>query len=237
MEILSQLNTWERLFSLALLLLAIYWFFKLFTYAIEKFAKQNLYNKKVNTTLKKGLLLFKPTAILLLILDFVSINYITHTILLAVVCVFGFSHLKNYINGLILKLNPLINKGALIKIDNYIGEIKTMLPFGLILNTENGERFINYSFIEKKGFAIKFSDTSLLRQTLYLETKKTEDEILDLLFDNPILNYEDNPVLKASENNKLKLQYTLETGASTEALIAFLEDNKIIASLTNTIQS
>ena len=40
----------------------------------------------------------------------------------------------------------------------------------MILNTEQGERFISYNEIEKQGFAIKSNNNGKLRQTLYLQT-------------------------------------------------------------------
>lgn len=234
METIPQFNTWQGLFSLVILLLALYWLFKLISYALEQFAKRNIANKRTILAIKKGLILFKPVALFLILLNFISINYITHTILLVIIGVFGYKHIKNYLNGISLKINPLINQGAVINTDIYKGEIKTLLPFGLILNTEAGERFINYSNIEHNGFAIASNDTRLLRQTLYLKSEdKTREQVLDILFDNPILNYEENPTLKKAEDNQLKLQYTLESGATTEALIAFLEDKNITTNLTN----
>lgn len=237
METIPQLNTWQGLFSLVILLIALYWLLKLIAYALKQFAKRNITNKKTIVAITKVLIVYKPIATLLILLDFIFINYIIHTIVLVIVGVFAYSQIKNYVNGIFLKLNPLINNGAIINVSQFSGEIKKLLPLGLILNTENGERFINYTTIESGGFAIKSNDNSLLRQTLYLETDKNEQQILDVLFDNPILNYEENPSVKATENNFFKLQYTLETGATTETLISFLENKNIKTTLTNNIAS
>ena len=117
-----------------------------------------------------------------------------------------------------------------------MGEIKKFLSFGLILSTEKGERFVNYSTIEENGFAIDSNEHSALRQTMFLETKLEKDKILDLLFDNPILDLTERPVLKNSKKeHMLRLQYSLETGASTEDLVAFFQANDIITQSTTTI--
>lgn len=237
METIPQLNTWQGLIALVVLLIVLYWLLKLIAYALKQFAKRNITNKKTIVGITKVLIIYKPIATLLILLDFILINYIIHTIILIVVCVFGYSQIKNYIHGIFLKLNPLITNGAMVVISDFNGEIKKMLPLGLILNTENGERFINYATIESSGFAIKSNDTSLLRQTLYLHTDKTQQQVLDMVFDNPILNYEENPTIKVTENKFLKLQYTLEAGATTETLIAFLEKQNIKSTLTNNIVS
>lgn len=237
MGTIPQLNTWQGLFSLVIILIIAYWLLKLITYALNQFAKQNITNKKTIVTLTKVLMLYKPLAAILILLDFIFINYIVHTIILVIIGVFAYSQIKNYVNGIFLKLNPLINVDAIISVSKYTGEIKKLMPLGLILSTENGERFINYSTIESNGFSIKSNDNSLLRQTLYLKTEKTQEQVLDMLFDNPILNFDENPTIKTAENNLLKLQYTLEAGETTETLIAFLDKKNIQSTLTNNIAS
>lgn len=228
METFENIKTWQNLVFLGFLLLVIYWVIKLLSYFIARLARKNVTNKIIVAYFNKTLLIFKPIAILLLLLNFISINFITHSLLLAIVAVFGYKHINNYINGIIIKINPLIGKGTLLEIGEYQGEIKQMLPFGMVVSTETGERFINYSEIESKGFAVKSNETSLLRQTLFLQTELSKDDILDLLFENPILNNEEYPAVKATEKEKqYKLQYSLESGASSEDLMAFLNEKNI----------
>ena len=235
METFNNLYTWQGLLATVIFLLAIYWLLKLILFLIEQIGIKNALNKKLVGGLDKVLLVYKPVSAILILLGFISINYIIHSLLLLIVGVFAFQHIKNYINGIFLKINPLIQQGALISIDTHGGEIKKMLPFGMIINTETGERYINYSAIEKDGFAISSNENSVLRQTLYLDTEISSEDILDYLFDNPILNFKEQPTLRNSEKeNILKLQYTLEVGASTEDLVAYLNQNNITTSLTNT---
>ena len=233
MNTIPQLNTWRSLFWLLIVLVIFYWCIKLLLYSLEKFANRNLYNKQLILFFKKVILFFIPMATLILLLDFVSINYIAHSIVLVIIGVFAFSQIKNYVNGLFLKSNPLISNGSTLQIGDYTGEIKSFLPLGLKLVTEQGIQFVNYTTITTSGFAIKSNKTSLLRQVLYLNTEQTPDQILDLLFDNPILNYNHPPVINKADNNQLKLQYTTENGASRKELITFLEDNSVQTNLNN----
>lgn len=228
METIENINTWRGLLVLLIFLFLFYWVVKVLTYGIANYTKKNVTHKKVVSFLERLLLLFKPIAVLLLLLDFITINPISHTILLAVVGVLGHKHIHNYINGIILKINPLIDVGALLETGKHQGEIKQLLPLGMLLRTETGERFLSYSEVETKGFAVKSYENSSLRQILFLKTEVKRDAILDLLFDNPILNYKDQPSLKATEKaNEYKLQYSLENGASSEDLIAFLIERNI----------
>ena len=233
METMENINTWRGFLALLILLILCYWLFKFLIHITIHFTRKNATSRRITRRLHKVLIVFKPLAVFLLLLHLISINPINHSILLVVIGVFGFKPINNYINGIILKMNPLIEIGALLETNTYQGEIKKMLPFGLVLNTEIGERFINYSKIENKGFAVKSNNKSLLRQTLYIKSQLSKEKILDLLFDNPILNNTDFPSLKNTEETEVyKLQYSLENGASSQELITFLTENNSIATTT-----
>ncbi|MGB5418645.1 hypothetical protein [Algibacter sp.] len=235
METIDFLYTWEGLFFLCLLLVAIYWGLKFLLYFFKFLSKRYVYNKLIINLLTKAIVLYKPFAVVVLVLYFISINYITHTIILAMVSLFGYNYFKNYIQGIFLKLNRLIEIGTVLKIDNNKGDIRKILPFGILLNTENGEQFLNYSTIEKSGFTILSIENKTFQQTLFLQTEESIDTILDLLFDNPILSFIDRPVVSKGQNShEKKLQYTLELGATSQDLVDFLKGHNIKTSLTNT---
>lgn len=238
METINELYNWRGLLTLIAFLIACYWLLKLVIYLIENIGRKTGIKRTILAIIEKVLLIFKPVATALILLDFISINYITHSLLLIIVSVFGYKHIKNYINGVFLKINPLIKKGALIEIGSNQGEIKDLMLFGLVINSETGERFFNYSMIENNGFSVKSNENSLLRQTLHVTTEKTKEAILDILFENPILNFDDQPIVRITEvENNYKLQFTLEPGVTTEDLIAFLKEYNISTILTNTIQN
>ena len=234
MENIETLYTWSGLLGLLVLLAVCYWILKLLTYIGERFAKKNVTNKKIISFLKKGMLFYKPIAISFLLLDFISINYITHSILLVFISLFGFYYIKNYVSGIFFRANPLVSKDAFITIGDFKGEVKSLQSFGLIINAEYGERFINYTEIENLGFAIYSNVNTKLRQTLYLRTQLTKEQVLNLIFDNPILDFGQKPTIKNSEIPQVfKFQYTLENGAATEDLTAFLHEIQIETSVTN----
>lgn len=233
---MGSINTfysWQGLFYLFIGLLAIYLIIKVVINIIENSAKKNLASKRFIFWLRNNLLFYTPLAVIIFTLGFISINYITHSILVLIIGVFGFPYIRNYLSGLIFKSNPIVNKGALIKSDNLDGEINRLMILGMIVNTENGEQYVNYRHIEESGFSINSNKSSLLRQTIHLKTTLGKESILDLLFDNPILNFDEKPSLKnGSETDELILKYTLESGANTEDLISFLNAHEIETSLT-----
>ncbi|MGB5228601.1 MAG: hypothetical protein WBN55_10075, partial [Eudoraea sp.] len=92
MEDITTFYSWKGLWYLFLVLLVIYWVIKFVSFIVKSFAKRNVTNKKVALFFDKLLILYKPVAFVILLLDFISINYITHAILLLILGVFGYSH-------------------------------------------------------------------------------------------------------------------------------------------------
>jgi len=233
MESITTFYSWNGLLYLFIGLLALYGIIKIIITLIENSAKKNLANKRFIFWLRNSLFFYVPVAVVIFILGFISINYITHTIMVIIMGVFGFPYVKNYLSGIIFKSNPIINKGALIKSRDLDGEIKKLMVLGMIVNTEEGEQYVNYSKMEEYGFTVNSNKSSALRQTLYLKTERTKEALLDLLFDNPILNFQEIPSLRNGiEPEDLILKYTLESGATTEDLISFLNAHDIVTKLT-----
>ncbi|HSM62453.1 MAG TPA: hypothetical protein VK833_00800 [Gillisia sp.] len=169
-------------------------------------------------------------------LGFISINYITHSLLVLIIGIFGFPFIRNYLSGIIFKSNPIVSEGALIKSENLDGEINRLMILGMVVNTENGDQYVNYRNIEESGFTINSNKNRFLRQNIYLKTSLSKESILDLLFDNPILNFDEKPSLKDGlESDALILKYTLESGATTDDLTSFLNAHEIETSLTRKV--
>lgn len=233
METIESFNTWKGLFYLTTGLFLLYWFIKILQLAAERFPRKSLFIKKGTNILKSILLVFKPVAFLLIILDFIAINYIVHGLFLVLIGALAYMPIRNYISGLLLNMNPLLTKGSTITIDNLKGEIKQLLAQGIVLSTESGQSFVEYAAIDKSGFSITSKDTGIYRHTLNLTTDLSKEQLLDFLFANPLLNFKEPPTVRESEiPNTLKLQYTLEEGGSDEDFLAFLAEHKIKTILT-----
>lgn len=223
-----EIHTWQGLLQHFVILFLAFWTLKFLVYLLGHIGRKSTLKKSITGLLQKILLVYKPLATVLLLLDFISMNYVVHSLLLAIISLFSYSHVKNYLNGIVLKLNPLIGKGASVIIDETIGTVKSLQPLGLTVSTETGERYMNYSGIEELGFTIVSNAENTLRQTLFLETELSKQALLDLLFDNPILHYDEAPTLEVSEDEtKYRLKYTLEKGATSEDLMAFLQEYKV----------
>ena len=166
-------------------------------------------------------------------LSFVAINYKVYGVVFLLFLVVTFTHIKRYIYGVLFKINPLVNIGSNITTGEFKGDISKFLFFGVVINEEVGNRFINYSYIDDNGFSINQNDNASIRRTIYIYDQEKTTPILDLLFENPNVDFNNKPIIKRVPNEKtLQLQIALETGATMESLLAYLNQHNIKSSAT-----
>ena len=234
MNTLENMNTWPGLFYVSAWLFALYWALKALHFTLRRSSGRTAIVKWGSVAVKQILILYKPIAVLIVVLDFLAINILVHGLFIVLVGALANAPIRTYVSGLLIRLNPLLRVGSVITINDFSGEVKRLMPMGMVVRTELGERFYSYSGIDRSGFTVNANDTGQHRNTLILNTQHKKSDILDLLFDNPLLNFGEPPSLRDGDyNEELKLQYTLEAGADNEDLIAFFAENEINIKLTS----
>lgn len=225
--------TWFKFFTIIAILIGIYLFLILMLRILPHVFKRKSILNRANLIINKVIEIYKPVAILALLLSFVSINYKVHGVLFLLFLIISFIHIKRYLYGVLFKINPLVNIGSTISTGKFKGDISKFMFFGVVINEEVGNRFINYSYIDKNGFSIYQNDSASVRRTIYIYDQEKTTPILDLLFENPIIDYNNKPILKKIPNQKIhQLQIALESGAKMESLIAYLNQHNVTTSLT-----
>ena len=225
--------TWFNFFTIIAILIIIYIFLIIvLRFLPQVFRKKSVINKASFVT-NKVIEIYKPFSLLVILLSFVSINYKVHGILFLLFLIVTFSHIKRYLYGVLFKINPLVNIGSNISTGEFKGDISKFMFFGVVINEDVGNRFINYSYIDENGFSINQNDNASVRRTIYIHDQEKTTPILDLLFDNPNIDFKNKPIIKKVPNEKiLQLQIALESGAKMESLIAYLNQHNIKTSLT-----
>ncbi len=225
---MEPLFDWNSFFWLLIVLVFLYLILKFIGKVTQYVFKKNSTKRKLKRLFNTVLVIYIPVAIIVIILSFLSINFIMHGVLLLAVGFIFFSYIKSYLNGVVFKTNPLVDKEVFIVTGDFEGEIENLLSFGIIINLTEGKRFINYSYIEKKGFFISQHDEGTLRNTIYLAKSANHESVLDLLFENPLISLSHKPQIKdLAEKKLLKLQLTLEKGVQLETLINYLKQHDI----------
>ena len=225
--------SWLEFFKIIGLLIIVYMGISLFIKFIPQIFNRKSMADQILNIVNRILEIYKPIAVLIILLSFVTINYRVHGILFLLLIVVAFNYIRSYVNGVLFKINPLVSLGSNISTGDYHGQISRFLHFGFILNETEGDRFVNYSFVDKNGFSVSQNDENAMRKTLFIQDTEEISTILDLLFDNPLVDFSQKPYLKklpASDN--LQLNLTLEKGAKIEALVSYLEQNNFKTSLT-----
>jgi hypothetical protein len=233
----ENLYHWNNLFALGLILLGIYAILVAGHWLVKRYLRQNKSGKRITRIMKRLALFYVPLAWGILIVSFVSIDYIRHGILISVGFILTFPYLKHYISGLFLRENPMIQIGAVVQGKKIKGLIHKIGSLGLVLGTSTGEHFIWHGEFEQSGFSVIPPKSTTRLQSIYLQSQLSKKQILDLLFDQPILAYSKPIDLKATKkDHQFILQYTLEKGAKTEDLISFLNENSVSSSLTENFE-
>jgi hypothetical protein len=225
--------TWLDLFNLIIILVLAFFVLKALSILLPQLASRKSVSSKVSKVSNHIIEIYKPVAILALLLAFVSVDYKVHGILLLIIIVIAYTYIKSFLNGVLFKINPLVNKGSVIKIGDFQGIIHKFLSFGIIISEDESERFINYSYINNKGFSINENEDNTMRKIIYLEDINNAETVLDKVFENPLVDYNHKPIIKPiPEENILQLQLTLEKGAQIETLIDYLNQFGIKTKLT-----
>lgn len=104
------------------------------------------------------LLIYEPLAIILIASAFVLINPPFHGLMLALVLMLAFGHLRNYISGRLLLLNPLFAPGRRMSNGDTRGIITNIGRQGISLQTQQGVEVVRYAQLVNHGFTVDPGD-------------------------------------------------------------------------------
>lgn len=225
-------NTWILFFELFVVLFVIYLLLKITLRVSQRVIKSAKRRNTFRIWLRRIKVVYKPVAVILLLISIISINYIAHGLIFLGIGIFGYTYIRNYLSGVLFKINPLTSEGARIQLEHVEGEIQKFLPLGIIVHTQEGEQFVQYSTIDKQGFLINRNIGGALRQSLYFDGNVDSGILLDALFDCPLVDFKQSPEIREIQNeDRYRVMLTLEKGVHTSQVIRFLENKHIQAKL------
>ena len=159
------------------------------------------------------LLTFEPLALLIWLTTFVLINYTFHGLLALLFLILGFSFIRDYINGQIVKFDPLFIKGKQLRASKVEGIIFSLGKLGIKVKTNRGIQFLNYSELTKQGYLLLSGEEISGFNKLEIgipeksDSKKTQDnfqyQLTDLLAFSPYLDWNHKPEIMPSNNPNL----------------------------------
>ena len=151
------------------------------------------------------LLFYEPLVLLILGSVFVLVNPPFHGMVMAILVIGGFTHIKNYISGRIIQLDKTISLGNRMKIENQKGIISKIGRLGLQLKAEKGTQFINYSKLMEDGFMLLsgeeiggYYNLKITPKAINEKTNYTQ-QLLDFFATTPYLDWNFKPHLSVTD--------------------------------------
>ncbi|QHI35798.1 hypothetical protein IMCC3317_11460 [Kordia antarctica] len=222
------------LFKVILLILLVLGIMMILRKLVPKFIKSTKLRQQFILISGRFLLIYKIVAGLVVIAIFVQSNYIVHGGMLLVVIAISFSFIQSFLSGIVFQWTNVVCKGSRLVIGDVQGAVVRFSPFGIFLNSIEGEQFINYREIDEKGYTTIYKEDGSIIHSIQIETELSEEKIKDLLFETPIVNYEFPPKLvKMDTENHWKLSFELEDGVKKATIISYLNQHKINTTIIN----
>ena len=153
-QLLERQFTWGGFLLIALSLILLYFLLKYTKRVLSKSWFTSRYQKRAERILHYALLAYEPLAFLILGSVFVMINPVFHGVLLLLLLLGGFGHVKNYFSGRIIQFDRSVMPGKRMKVQNDDGIIYNMGRLGMRLKTNKGIQYINYSKLITEGYLL-----------------------------------------------------------------------------------
>jgi hypothetical protein len=150
--------SWPAFFTLVAFQVALFFLLRL---ADRLLARTDNWGKALSIVKKWAhytLLIYEPLALILIASAFVLINPPFHGLMLAMVLLLAFGHVRNYISGRLLLLNPLFAPGRRMNSGLAKGIITNIGRQGVSLQTQEGIQFVRYAHLTNQGFTIDPGD-------------------------------------------------------------------------------
>lgn len=222
-------HIWIDLLNIIIFVIGFYVGLRLLLFFYIRNRQNKRKTTKLDSWLRKAKVFSTPLAFVIIIAAFININFEIHALVIVLLMVLTYRQLRNYIEGLFLRVHPLFAKGAMVKCGKIQGKIIRIAHLGVMLSTDAGERFVWYSTFDRSGFTILSHQIQSQKQTLYLRTEKfNKTKLLSLLFDHPVLVIgEPFHISPTSKQNVYFMEYTLEKGVLNSDMIQYLQDQGV----------
>ena len=224
--------SWATLIWLSLLLIGVYALLRI----LVNFLKQTQFLRGLQDLIlkiiDKVLTLYEPIAVIILLGTFIMINPLYHGGIFLVPLIVGFSQVKNYLTGKLVKLDDKISAGKMIRVEGVQGVIAREGIWGIYLQTGDGVHFINYTKLMADGYTLisneeigKFS----LLNVRPPENSSSKDELttlMDLLTTTPYIDWNFKPELSYENRNSknLRMKVFLRETSHLQALEKLMEE-------------
>lgn len=229
MENLFPEFTWERLFLLAVILLALYFFIMLLARRLKHLGFP--LTLKMAAPLGRFInILYEPISILIFVGGFFLVRPIYHGLVLFALFALGYGHLRNYLSGRIILLGGGWQVGKQVEAGSVKGLIARLGRLGVYLQDTKGQHFINYAKLLTNGYTLSTDEEAGGLYNLLISQQAPEaidiQRLMDLLVKAPYVDWNHRPVLSTIDDQKthLKAQIFLKEDRQLPDLVSLINE-------------
>lgn len=227
--------SWGNLFIIAIALLIFYFALQFFNRIIRRASFLRVFQKPIQRVIRYLLLLYEMLVIIILGSVFIMINPFYHGLLLGVILLIGFSHIRNYVSGRMIKMANEIKEGGSLQINKMEGSVANLKRLGLNLKTKEGIHFIQYSELMSNGYTILAGEDIGGFYELHITATPKEEEkkvnhatrLLDLLITAPYLDWHHKPEVAVKDGgnpNDLEAKVLVREEVHVHELVALIKE-------------
>ena len=224
--------TWLRLLTAAIILLALYVVLRSARQYIPQIPFLRAYAQQIQSAIHALLLVYEPMVLVVLGSLFVLINPYHHGLLMGLLVIVGFSHMRNYMSGRLIQLGNTLAPGKQVAIGDMQGIILKMGRLGLNIQTSEGWHFMGYSELFRNGYTLISGEEIGGFFTLKISPKDAEmqqlqaAEVMDHLLTVPYLDTQHKPEIlpQEAENAPLVVRVTVREESHLHDLMSLIRE-------------
>lgn len=221
--------SWSEFFAVGAILLVAYFILQLLQRLLSVIKPFGRFQGSIRRTVTYFLLVFEPLVILLLSSAFLLINPIYHGLLMGMVMMFAYAHMKNYVNGRVIQFNNSLQVGREIKTNDLEGIIANKERLGLQIKTGSGVHFISYSHIIRNSYMLlSGDDISGFFELLITPNEPNhkinyEMKLMDYLSTAPYLDWNHKPEISMGDNYEIKARIIVKDESHLDDLVTLIK--------------
>ncbi len=150
------------------------------------------------------LILYEPLFILVIISAFVMIKPGIHGLIIGVLLIMGFSHIRNYFHGRLFMSDKSLKAGRRIRISDQEGIITQMGRMGLQVRSDDGLHYVPYHILVTEGYVMSSGEKIGGYYRLSISKENSDagqsylSELSNILISSPYVDGDHKPEIERS---------------------------------------
>lgn len=146
--------SWTNWIFALVLIVGLYFALTLLAKVLTRREMSGQQQRQSNSFVRILFLVYEPVALLLLLVLFVFVNPVLDGLLVAIVFLFGYPMIKNYVIGRFYLVAQKLKNKQHITVDNTKGVIQKIGYTGIELQTSEGLRMVDYTTLSSQGYTL-----------------------------------------------------------------------------------